>query len=244
MGEHDGAGGGSSPLARGAHGQGPCPVGADGLIPARAGSTDCRSSSGPPPRAHPRSRGEHIPLVNAKTGAQGSSPLARGALVGRQVLPVRRGLIPARAGSTRCPSIGDGCRKGSSPLARGARCMGGIDGVQTGLIPARAGSTERVSRRGCSGGAHPRSRGEHRYTPPEGVVARGSSPLARGAHLRIGPITSLLTHQPRRIIHFRGVDLVARTVATHAALDGQHSIQSVSGPPWRPGRPAVDVSSR
>ena len=96
-------------------------------------------------------------------------------------------IIPACAGSTRMPSNFDGSRTGSSPHARGARKepsfgigllrdhprMRGEHRVrrahgltQDGIIPACAGSTSPLSMNECS------------------LV--GSSPHARGAHLRLG----------------------------------------------------------
>ena len=70
---------GPSPLARGARTR-PAPCRQErGTIPARAGST----ASTRPRRAlrpdHPRSRGEHARVVTRAAGANGPSPLARGA---------------------------------------------------------------------------------------------------------------------------------------------------------------------
>ncbi len=69
---------GSSPLARGTRGY--CVDYSErvGLIPARAGNTAGPSTAMSLGWAHPRSRGEHQPLVSPFTGAAGSSPLARG----------------------------------------------------------------------------------------------------------------------------------------------------------------------
>ena len=49
-----------------------------------------------------------------------------------------------------------------------------------GLIPARAGKTYRRGAERSAARAHPRSRGENRGGDACGVVAVGSSPLARG----------------------------------------------------------------
>ena len=140
---------GSSPLARGAR-PAPYPGGMTaGLIPARAGST-------PPGRpglgrggAHPRSRGEHSMCVVPDGSGGGSSPLARGAHVLHHSEGQLEGLIPARAGSTRCArspgrkrrahprsrgehvavSVSTPKGYGSSPLARGAQRAGRGDGA-------------------------------------------------------------------------------------------------------------------
>ena len=105
-GEHDGAGHfgflclGSSPLARGARADRALAQSADGLIPARAGSTRYAITPRSRSRAHPRSRGEHHVRANNSTPIPGSSPLARGAHECVNCLTLSFGLIPARAGST------------------------------------------------------------------------------------------------------------------------------------------------
>ena len=132
---------GSSPLARGTHNGSPVSLNLNGLIPARAGNTTHRPPYPWHRRAHPRSRGEHFPLIDPELQNQGSSPLARGTPpLGGQRRPAR-GLIPARAGNTKrvCSksspkwahprSRGEhqkfryplGKCTGSSPLARGTR---------------------------------------------------------------------------------------------------------------------------
>ena len=115
-----------------------------------------------------------------------------------------RGLIPARAGNTwlaespRSPgrahprSRGEHrTRKrlyrkssGSSPLARGTHPCVSRPNSSPGLIPARAGNTTRSPRSGTRYGAHPRSRGEHILARLAPYDVKGSSPLARGTHLR------------------------------------------------------------
>ncbi len=175
---------GSSPLARGAQLKRQNGGGSGGLIPARAGSTRSRRGSCHGSWAHPRSRGEHprVPLFVA--GSEGSSPLARGAHQQGRAHARRRGLIPARAGSTQLVSQLYGARQahprsrgehwlelraalgwvGSSPLARGApgRIVGRVP--RPGLIPARAGSTYWWVSLSSDSPAHPRSRGEHRFS--------------------------------------------------------------------------------
>ena len=131
----------------------------------------------------------------------GSSPLARGAHEMSFQPPVGAGLIPARAGSTRClrarnfplrahpRSRGEHMEAaamtqipaGSSPLARGARAVLQACIELYGLIPARAGSTLRGDAYLVVAGAHPRSRGEHSWRMFTSQTHRGSSPLARGA---------------------------------------------------------------
>ena len=86
-------------------------------------------------------------------------------------------------------------RLGSSPLARGARDRRLRGEVGSGLIPAGAGSTGIQARSEADGRAHPRWRGEH-LNRPEGLRSvKGSSPLARGAH-----VTKIFHASWRRLI--------------------------------------------
>ena len=112
-------------------------------------------------RAHPRSRGEHVALIQGMTSFAGSSPLARGTPSAGTFPGGSAGLIPARAGNTiaaaeferrfgahprsrgehlgGAPSVG--FLSGSSPLARGTRVILLLPQMKLGLIPARAGNT-------------------------------------------------------------------------------------------------------
>ena len=97
---------------------------------------------------------------------RGSSPLARGLLSGLICIIIRKGIIPARAGSTSSPPgkapilrdhprsrgvyidkrAGSEDKNGSSPLARGLPIYLNSDHFNIGIIPARAGSTTAISR--------------------------------------------------------------------------------------------------
>ena len=91
---------GSSPLTRGARPLNITIAGAARLIPAHAGSTLSSAVSSMSPRAHPRSRGEHLFGQSADALGNGSSPLTRGARPGTRLDPPLHRLIPAHAGST------------------------------------------------------------------------------------------------------------------------------------------------
>ena len=175
---------GSSPLARGTHPRHANPSCLRGLIPARAGNTLPRAVESQTPRAHPRSRGEHVAFGALLDDGVGSSPLARGTQFSRSQGTGSQGLIPARAGTT-IPSpkasVETGAHPrsrgdhyilwlpnlrlvGSSPLARGPHTGGSENTGQVGLIPARAGTTPTRSLRCRAARAHPRSRGDHSPT--------------------------------------------------------------------------------
>ena len=162
-------GGGSSPLARGAHHLVRDAVGVPGLIPARAGSTGSPAVPRGPPGAHPRSRGEHpVRLQDGRAYTR---------------------LIPARAGSTGASGPSGESPAGSSLLARGAQVSFPENTGGWGLIPARAGSTRHHHHGRRRPWAHPRSRGEHKPGELMTLSPLGSSPLARGARVTDDPVT-------------------------------------------------------
>ena len=130
---------GSSPLARGLLGLGLACVLGGRIIPARAGFTRRALSAWLSRRDHPRSRGVYCRPLHSRSAPAGSSPLARGLLVG--VVQADHGIriIPARAGFTSGSPLAlspgpdhprsrgvysttasaMALRPGSSPLARG-----------------------------------------------------------------------------------------------------------------------------
>ena len=154
---------GSSPLARGLPRTSTSTNAGRRIIPARAGFTRTGSARHAPPRDHPRSRGVYGAPSSSQVPWLGSSPLARGLLSGRLVVPGLRGIIPARAGFTspvaRPVEPGtDHPRSrgvyswspatwpnawGSSPLARGLLVCFASNDLRHGIIPARAGFTGR-----------------------------------------------------------------------------------------------------
>ena len=189
---------GSSPLARGL----PAAPGADiplgRIIPARAGFTNQDAVHEQARGDHPRSRGVYVGDLPLVWDDYGSSPLARGLPRLVTLIPMTSGIIPARAGFTRSRNRSlrahqDHPRSrgvywragrrvnasgGSSPLARGL--LGDDEGAHRagGIIPARAGFTHLPELGGAQGW--------------------GSSPLARGLHLRIlGIPTNPYSTRPR-----------------------------------------------
>ena len=191
---------GSSPLARGGHADAALEGFGDGLIPARAGRTRDRCSTGSAARAHPRSRGADRGIVCGDADEAGSSPLARGGLLRDRGRSLDQGLIPARAGRTSSSAAATAatgahprsrgadwrvrgrvpCVKGSSPLARGGPFALTACLIVGGLIPARAGRTTASGTCRRCGRAHPRSRGADYADLEQGSPEWGSSPLARG----------------------------------------------------------------
>ena len=150
--------------------------------------------------AQPRLRWEHTELSLHDFFKRGSSPLTRGTLARPSGRSAVHGLIPARAGNTRCRSRCHGYwwahprsrgehrtltlprlpAEGSSPLARGTSGHCGSPGGCPGLIPARAGNITRFHPTENRRWAHPRSRGEHNKGVGSWWAVAGSSPLARG----------------------------------------------------------------
>ena len=153
---------GSSPLARGLR-LALFPMSRENrIIPARAGFTSLSEERIFHKADHPRSRGVYNMSIVNYLALWGSSPLARGLPHRVGGRPVRRGIIPARAGFTPVVRADAGRRRdhprsrgvyefcpggqpaglGSSPLARGLRLD--LDTIidAGGIIPARAGFTK------------------------------------------------------------------------------------------------------
>ena len=192
---------GSSPHARGALVLYLGVAARSGIIPACAGSTMAPSGTFARSWDHPRMRGEHGQMVAAGISSAGSSPHARGAPGGFQLLDILRGIIPACAGSTGAVPLvrrasrdhprmrGEHCTwkwqtarsTGSSPHARGAPVRRPQMANHRGIIPACAGSTTFPIVRSSLVGDHPRMRGEHTTAAAHTRYGTGSSPHARGA---------------------------------------------------------------
>ncbi len=149
---------------------------------------------------HPRWRGEHALLLLYISSLLGSSPLARGTLLGRTGLIRWSRFIPAGAGNTsiacatttawtvhprwrgehqdeRLQSL---LNDGSSPLARGTPQQRPVMRCDLRFIPAGAGNTRRLNRTRRPFPVHPRWRGEHGSDQGRQAHHSGSSPLARG----------------------------------------------------------------
>ena len=191
---------GSSPLARGLLRVGTQHGARPGIIPARAGFTAAACVRLRRSGDHPRSRGVYPGCACPIRGRGGSSPLARGLLLGLPRLPRSRRIIPARAGFTAAVRPGRPAhedhprsrgvyllpvedfrhRVGSSPLARGLRVRRPASGRQGGIIPARAGFTGIERTLYGESADHPRSRGVYPPSTSPPSNGRGSSPLARG----------------------------------------------------------------
>ena len=209
---------GSSPLARGLRPGHPGREVLGRIIPARAGFTGSPTCRGGRCRDHPRSRGVYHQPPEDRRGWRGSSPLARGLPPGEPAGHRDPRIIPARAGFTADPRgirspakdhprsrgvypptpWGPSSRTGSSPLARGLPHDHLHAGHDVRIIPARAGFTTWR----CIGSwlrtDHPRSRGVYAEQPVNYARILGSSPLARGLHLRIlGIPTTSHTTRPR-----------------------------------------------
>ena len=154
---------GSSPHTRGARFDSEPRGGAEGIIPAYAGSTP---PHGPRRRGiwdHPRIRGEHCHRSRVAPPIWGSSPHTRGAPVAELPGLAQSRIIPAYAGSTTTPRPvlaidrdhprirGEHLHRGpvgrrvegSSPHTRGAPSARVLRRFPVRIIPAYAGSTER-----------------------------------------------------------------------------------------------------
>ena len=158
-----GWGGGSSPHTRGARLWRPPTSPIVRIIPAYAGSTRPSSFAGTWYPDHPRIRGEHAGGALHVTGARGSSPHTRGALLASRALTRNMRIIPAYAGST-LPGDLQGDGGGDHPRIRGEHRpeflqAQGVDGSS----PHTRGAHPGGSRPCGSRTDHPRIRGEHTW---------------------------------------------------------------------------------
>ena len=134
-------------------------------------------------------------------GCIGSSPRVRGPRSRSSWPRSRRGLIPARAGTTRFSTFETRPSSGSSPRVRGPLERRRRGRVRQRLIPARAGTTSTRRSSASWRAAHPRACGDHarggghrgqgrRLIPARaGATSRrsritGSSPRVRGPQIR------------------------------------------------------------
>ena len=137
---------GSSPLTRGALGDGDESGTFTGIIPAHAGSTASQRRRRPSSRDQPRSRGEHPAarkrrpldprIIPAHAGSTGHEFVLGSHTVDH---PRSRGEHPYRVARDRTSG-------GSSPLTRGAQPLKNGTVPRDGIIPAHAGSTARPVR--------------------------------------------------------------------------------------------------
>ena len=131
------------------------------IIPADAGSTTLRGSTGCSCPDHPRGCGEHRAVDAPMSAEEGSSPRMRGAPLTNWISIWRQRIIPADAGSTSsdphshpnredhprgcgehyAPNDTYSCLQGSSPRMRGALACRRVVCSAVGIIPADAGST-------------------------------------------------------------------------------------------------------
>ena len=132
-------------------------------------------------RDHPRSRGNNTAPVTNNGNRRGSPPLAREQLLCLRVCPQKRGITPARAGTTLTTllaygffrdhprSRGNNQRRsfrqrmstGSPPLAREQLIQQLRSAEHTGITPARAGTTQNFRYDVSLLWDHPRSRGNN-----------------------------------------------------------------------------------
>ena len=152
-------------------------------------------------RDHPRMCGEHVKRLARGLRKRGSSPHVRGAPFRHGLRLVPFGIIPACAGSTSVPVVGQWlggdhprmcgehlrlslCApigQGSSPHVRGALGEVATPRRAVGIIPACAGSTARHRRNHPPTWDLPRMCGEHAVIVDFVGGLPGSSPHVRGA---------------------------------------------------------------
>ena len=137
---------------------------------------------------HPRVRGEHGPGMSSEVKRHAFIPACAGNTDSRTPPTCPTPVHPRVRGEHSSVSRGSRTVSGSSPRARGT--LGGLvpPKERRRFIPACAGNT-RDQIRGVAGmTVHPRVRGEHLDHSDPRLTATGSSPRARGTHLRTSTI--------------------------------------------------------
>ena len=175
---------GSSPLARGLQEGVGVTTAQTRIIPARAGFTASLNGCLGRVADHPRSRGVYARRILPASSVSGSSPLARGLRENPQCHGKNQRDHPRSRGVYGDALLADGLVDGSSPLARGLPAPREKFPRNFRIIPARAGFTPARAARSPGPSDHPRSRGVYHTAASPPSTGPGSSPLARGLHIR------------------------------------------------------------
>ena len=133
---------------------------------------------------HPRMRGERSQKELVNVEQVGSSPHARGTRHRAQRRNFQRRFIPACAGNATGSVPRFRTATGSSPHARGTRSANHECGIERRFIPACAGNAGLQVNPIAIPTVHPRMRGERGVTTASAPRTVGSSPHARGTHIR------------------------------------------------------------
>mgnify|MGYP000981406840 CR=1 FL=1 len=119
--------------------------------------------------------------------------------------------------------------EGSSPLARGTleSVLNVFQGLR--LIPARAGNTASAPASPAHARAHPRSRGEHPRTWAVTDDLKGSSPLARGAPIKLDNCQATVGLIPARAGSTVCQVCLFLVPGAHPRSRGEHSVSGWMG---------------
>ncbi len=181
------------------------------------------------PGGHPRVRGVHPFFAFFHARWTGPSPRARGTLGGSGHGAVRRGSIPACAGTTVAVVIGCQWLRGPSPRARGPPLRWPWRNPPAGSIPACAGTTAPRSSSSAPTRVHPRVRGDHHQRLHKRCPKVGPSPRARGPrlrrHLRNDPLGSIPACAGTTRISLR----IEQCARVHPRVRGDHALPQVDG---------------
>ena len=232
---------GSSPHARGTQIDSRRCASASRFIPACAGNARSGHPKDHHLPVHPRMRGERMRRAVVSTFRFGSSPHARGTLLGGFGLRPEPRFIPACAGNAppsdrpvsppavhprmrgERPYIWDETMAsfGSSPHARGTHAGRIVQERGSRFIPACAGNARPWRRRSDKASVHPRMRGERLGEPVVNPDGGGSSPHARGTHL-LGLGHGLVQRFiPAYAGNAFGVLLNASSISVHPRMRGE-----------------------
>ena len=172
----------------------------------------------------------------------GSSPHVRGTSHHGQSVFGKFRFIPARAGniviektSVKVRSVhprtcGEhlmrrcGCVPiiGSSPHVRGTSNLFAPGVLDARFIPARAGNISPRHRAAGSRSVHPRTCGEHSFSPITPSPVFGSSPHVRGTYENIGLLLQVFRFIPARAGNIPSTIISSKNGAVHPRTCGEH----------------------
>ena len=173
----------------------------------------------------------------------GSSPWARGTLVGVSITPVSLRFIPVGTGNTITSISWIAPAFGSSPWARGTLISDGRQHLFSRFIPVGTGNTCAKLVVINQQAVHPRGHGEHSPLGKLALICGGSSPWARGTQQDrlVRRLTSRFI--PVGTGNTQSLELYQLHCAVHPRGHGEHGLDpettcSTDGSsPWARGTP-------
>ena len=224
----------------------PTPLPSPRVIPAYAGNAPSCATRARGSPVHPPMRGERLPCPDQAWPHLGSSPHARGTLLGKNPQRAIERFIPACAGNApwvrtsgwprtvhprmrgerRVSAESIMASIGSSPHTRGT--LGGkLDALRhVRFIPAYAGNALALHAGTSSPAVHPRIRGERSAGFSPGFAPGGSSPHTRGTPYSIRVMPRVHRFIPAYAGNAHARERIAVSYTVHPRIRGERKLKS------------------